>query len=271
MATNYDTQAMGPGLSHWQMTTAPTRPPNDKPLQVLLIEPRPGTTNADPDDPEKNDVDAPPPLGFKLTGYKLLNIVVKVTFGVDQFISLLKGQSIAPMGLYWVGGSVLAILLYCIGLYEAVESPRWRWFFHVDWAPAIAFSSKCFLGGVLWCLLNAWGFLPFALPISMAITRLALFPNTSIWTFVNGFLSGALGSVLREAVPTKWLVWERIPVWAPVRRFFHRYGSGLGNSAGGQYRVMGNVGFCLGLLFPSISCLMAEFATTFLESRRGPS
>ncbi|KAH9956695.1 hypothetical protein BC827DRAFT_741308 [Russula dissimulans] len=172
MATNYDTQAMEPGLSHWQMSTAPP-PPNDKLVQVLLTEPRPGAANADPDDPEKNDVDAPPPPGFKLTGYKLLNIVVKVAIGVDQFISLLKGQSVAPTGLYWAGCPcwqscersvfleplilcrVLIMTharLYCIGLYEAVESPRWRWFFHVDWAPAIAFSSKCFLGGGEYCI-----------------------------------------------------------------------------------------------------------------------
>src|SRR5712671_3471718 len=37
--------------------------------------------------------------------------------------------------------------LYWIGLYEAVEPPRWEWFLHVDCAPAIGFASKCFLGG----------------------------------------------------------------------------------------------------------------------------
>jgi len=37
--------------------------------------------------------------------------------------------------------------LYWIGLYEEVELARWGWFLHVDWAPAIGFGSKRFLGG----------------------------------------------------------------------------------------------------------------------------
>jgi hypothetical protein len=76
-------------------------------------EPPPGNTNAGPDDPDsdQNDnVDAPPPLGFRLTGYKLLNIVVLFTIGVAKFILSLQGHSISPTGLEWAGGCLLATL-----------------------------------------------------------------------------------------------------------------------------------------------------------------
>jgi hypothetical protein len=63
------------------------------------IEPPHGS--ADPDDPEENDVDAPPPFGIKLTGYRLLNQVILLTIGFAKFILSLKGQSVAPPGLEW--------------------------------------------------------------------------------------------------------------------------------------------------------------------------
>jgi hypothetical protein len=66
--------------------------------------------NGDPDDPEENEVDASLPLGVKLTAYRLLNLVVLLAIGLAKFILSLKGQSVAPSGLEWAGGSVLAAL-----------------------------------------------------------------------------------------------------------------------------------------------------------------
>ncbi|KAH9956194.1 hypothetical protein BC827DRAFT_1157903 [Russula dissimulans] len=159
MPTSHDTLAMEPGPN--QSTTTTTSLPVPTNAEHILVEPRvvpanfpaatkppPGKTNADVDDPEEDDEDAPLlPRRVKFTGYRLLNILVIFTIGLAKFILSLKGQSIAPTVLEWAGGSVLTILLYWIGLYEAVEPPMWEWFFHVDWAPAIIFFSKCFLGG----------------------------------------------------------------------------------------------------------------------------
>ncbi|KAI0247203.1 hypothetical protein BJV78DRAFT_952521 [Lactifluus subvellereus] len=144
------------GPSQPATTPRPPPPPADVEqveLQVLpaglpaTVEPPPG--NADPDDLEENEVDAPPPLGVKLTGYRLLNLAVLLAFGVAKFVLSLQGQSVAPTGLDWIAGSMLTAILYWIGLYETVtvEPPKWEWFLHVDWAPAIGFSLKCFLGG----------------------------------------------------------------------------------------------------------------------------
>ncbi|KAH9976598.1 hypothetical protein BGW80DRAFT_1289292, partial [Lactifluus volemus] len=74
-------------------------------------------------------------------------IIILLGFGLAKFVLSLQGLSVAPAGLEWVAGSALAALLYWIGLYEAVEPPKWEWFLHIDWAPAIVFTSKFFLRG----------------------------------------------------------------------------------------------------------------------------
>jgi len=90
MTTRYDTQAMEEGPSQLTMTLSDTK--------------------ADLDDPEQDGEDAPLPLGVKLTGYRLLNVVVMFTIGVAKFILSLKSQSVTLTGLELAEGSVLAIL-----------------------------------------------------------------------------------------------------------------------------------------------------------------
>jgi len=214
----------------------------------------PSHTNADAEATEH--ILAELPLG-KLTGYRLLNIVLIFTIGVVKSIISLKSQSITPTGLELAGGSALAALLYWIGLYEAVEP--WGWVFHVNWAPGISFGSKYFLGGVLWSLVNPWRFFPFFLAIYICITRLPFFADTDFWNALSGALSGLLGSLLAETLPTEWLVWHHIPVWAPVRRFYRRYGLESEHSAGGQYRLIGNIGFCLGPLSAHLLLFVAVY------------
>jgi len=64
------------------------------------------------------DMDAaPPPLGVKLTVYRLLNLTI-FSIGVTKAILSYKGQSIAPTTLDWIGGALLAAVLYWVGLYE---------------------------------------------------------------------------------------------------------------------------------------------------------
>jgi len=131
MTTDYDTQAMEPGLRQSTITVpllidvehgrveSQVAPASYPPAPG----PPPGNTNAYLDDPEEDDEDAPLSPRVKLTGYRLLNILIIFTIGLAKFILSLNGQSVAPTGLEWAGGSVLTILLYWIGLYEAVEPP----------------------------------------------------------------------------------------------------------------------------------------------------
>jgi hypothetical protein len=119
MTTNYDTKAMEPGPR--QSTTATAPPPIDVrhgrvesqvvpasyPVATWLFL---GNTNADLDDPQEDDEDAPLSPRVKLTGYRLLNILVIFAIGLAKFILSLEGQSVAPTGLEWAGGSVLTIL-----------------------------------------------------------------------------------------------------------------------------------------------------------------
>jgi len=233
----------------------------------------PGNTNTYLDDPEEDDEahDAPLSLRVKLTGYRLLNILIIFTIGLAKFILSLNGQSVAPTGLEWAGGSVLTIVLYWIGLYEAVEPPMWEWFFHLDRAPAIIIFSKCFLGGVLLALFYLWKFLPIVPVYTIyVIAFFGIFSDPPLWSFmVITYVIVFLGVFLLQAVPTKWLVWHHIPVWAPVRRFFRRYGSPNSQARGSQYHWIGHAGFFCGVLlsFWSFVTMTAVMTTVFLITR----
>ena len=55
------------------------------------------------------DTDAAlPPLGVKLTGYRLLNMTTVFSFGIIKAILTYMGQSTAPTTLDWVSGALLA-------------------------------------------------------------------------------------------------------------------------------------------------------------------
>jgi len=86
-------------------------------------------------------MDTTPPLGVKLTGYRLVFMTTVFSFGTIKTILTYMGQSIAPTTLDWVSGTLLTIALYWISLYE--ESNKWKWFFQVDFAPAIGYCLKC--------------------------------------------------------------------------------------------------------------------------------
>ena len=57
------------------------------------------------------DMDAAlPPLGVKLTGYRLLNMMTVFSFGIIKGIITYMGQSTAPTTLDWVSGALLAVM-----------------------------------------------------------------------------------------------------------------------------------------------------------------
>ena len=57
------------------------------------------------------DIDVtPPPLGVKLTCYRLLNMMTIFSFGITKGILAYMGQSTAPTTLDWVSGALLAIV-----------------------------------------------------------------------------------------------------------------------------------------------------------------
>jgi hypothetical protein len=51
-----------------------------------------------------------PPLGVKLTGYRLLNMTTVFSFGIIKGILTYMGQSTAPTTLDWVSGALLAVM-----------------------------------------------------------------------------------------------------------------------------------------------------------------
>jgi len=261
--------------------TPPPPPPadvEDIELQVLpaaaptIPEPPPG--NADPDGPEENEVDAPVPLGVKLTAYRLLNLVIILALGLAKFILSLKGQAAAPTGLEWVAGSVFAALSYWIGLYELVQPPRWEWLLHVDLAPAIGFILKCFLGGVLQAFALYWEMLPFCLFIGiplLVLSRITASPTSSNQqSGLDLLFSWLLVAFLIFLLPEKWRVWKRIWVWGPAKRFFRKYGSNYPKRR--RYRLWGKAGFILGLLSGMflVGLLPTVLVLRYLQNRSRP-
>ena len=51
-----------------------------------------------------------PPLGVRLTGYRLLNVGVILVFGVIEVSLAYCGQSLAPTTLDWVAGALLVLM-----------------------------------------------------------------------------------------------------------------------------------------------------------------
>jgi len=96
-----------------------------------------GTSSGDDIGDREQDQIASPPLGVKLTMYRLLNIVVISAFGISKAVCAYQGQSVAPTTLELVGGTFFAVILYWLGLFEAEHPQKWPLFFHVDLAPVI--------------------------------------------------------------------------------------------------------------------------------------
>ncbi|KAI0263232.1 hypothetical protein BC834DRAFT_324129 [Gloeopeniophorella convolvens] len=84
--------------------------------------------------PEANDAGTPPPLGIKLTGYRLLNIIVLIAVGLAKFILSLKGHSATPTGLEWMAGSILAAILYWLG-FGVMRARALYWEVHPFYLP----------------------------------------------------------------------------------------------------------------------------------------
>ncbi|KAF8591709.1 hypothetical protein K439DRAFT_1326159, partial [Ramaria rubella] len=73
----------------------------------------------------------------KLTGYRLLILVLTTSFGTLKAILSLKGQSIVPNSLDLAFGVLVTLALWWLGLYESIDPPIFTWFFHVDYSHRI--------------------------------------------------------------------------------------------------------------------------------------
>ncbi|KAF8273217.1 hypothetical protein EI94DRAFT_1716153 [Lactarius quietus] len=173
----------------------------------------------------------PPPLGVKITYYRLLNMTTVLSFGITKGILTYMGKSTAPTTLDWVSGAVLAVALYWIGLYEERSSKKWEWFFQVDLAPTIGYRAKC-LGGEALGLLFFLDGLVVIFPLSIFLGNLVVllivrsvphFPHDAQWGVHLSFVVCAHTlwyslSALTGRVRT------RIRGWQRVKRFVSDYG-----------------------------------------------
>ena len=91
------------------------------PLSVMLIASllpstpqlldRQFSNHGEPDGDRSVDMEAmSPPLGVKLTGYRLAFMATVSAFGTIKTILTYMGQSIAPTTLDWVAGTLLTVV-----------------------------------------------------------------------------------------------------------------------------------------------------------------
>jgi len=83
------------------------------------------------------DTEPPPPLLIKLTGYRILNVVLIMAFVAVKAVLAYQGRPSATT-VDWVSGGVVVIVLWWLGLYESLDPPIWPWFFHNDYAYPIS-------------------------------------------------------------------------------------------------------------------------------------
>jgi len=184
-----------------------------------------------------------PPLGVKLTGYRLLNMTIVFSFGIIKGILTYMGQSTAPTTLDWVSGALLAVVLYWIGLYEERDAKKWEWFFQVDLAPAIGYCTKRAIGGVMGVLSSLRG--------TLAITSLSSSPVFLLAHLVSHVpLDAWLGIYVAFALCVHFLwhstrrVRARVWVWQCAMRFVDDYGPGVPLEE--RYEWLGAVGAIVG-------------------------
>ncbi|KAI0050815.1 hypothetical protein FA95DRAFT_1603267 [Auriscalpium vulgare] len=87
-----------------------------------------------------------PPLGVKVTGYRLLNTAVILAFGIPKAVLSYRGESVTPTTLDWMLGVFCAVCLYWLGLYEALQPPVLPFFFHNDHSHTIGLVLRISLG-----------------------------------------------------------------------------------------------------------------------------
>jgi len=73
-------------------------------LESLSTSPLLGAASDDDNCGKESDEEDPPPLGFKVTGYRLLNIAVIVGFGIFKVVRVFCGQPLTPTTPELVGG-----------------------------------------------------------------------------------------------------------------------------------------------------------------------
>jgi len=209
-----------------------------------------------------------PPLGVKLTCYRILNLTTLLSFGIIKGILTYMGQSSAPTTLDWISGALLAAVLYWIGLYEERDSNKWNWFFQIDLAPAISYGTKGVIGGFAGALFHFDGkLISLSLLLYFLAVLLLLFHARAFEhrrAFVVVFFSLYLTVCVLSLFGLLWDIIvmenprarERLWGWQSTKRFRDDYGPGAPPAE--EYGRIGVVGTMVGTmvgLFCRISLL----------------
>jgi len=159
-----------------------------------------------------------PPLLVKLTGYRLLTILMTLAFGVPKAIQKVKGETLTDLD--WVIGITLGIGLWWLGQYATVDSPHRLWFFHCDYSRGIA--GVCVLPAMCLVMYLTFTVRADALRFIWAARPNVLSPVYFMWPAGPNLLSPvyliwACFSFLGKAITamTVYLILVCVPIFAP--------------------------------------------------------
>jgi len=239
-------------------------------LEMLSSDRSTGLTASDQEEHHDGDNDSadvdktPPPLGVKLTGYRLLNMTTVSSFGITKGILTYLGQSTAPTTLDWVSGTLLAVVLYWVGLYEDRDSKKGQWFFQVDLAPAICNFAKRFVGEVLWLLFCLDGLVLISslsnflgnLVVLLLVRSVPHFPLGAQWGAYLGFVF-CVHILWYSVVALTRRVRARSGGWQRVLRFVGDHGPVPLPERHGRFRAVGTIArlFC-GVILVGLSLVI---------------
>ncbi|KAF8267732.1 hypothetical protein EI94DRAFT_1276052 [Lactarius quietus] len=133
-----------------------------------------------------------PPLGVKLTCYRLLNVTTAILWAVPKAVLSYKNRSAAGTTLDLLA-ALCGVALYWVGLFEERRGKNWERFFQVDLAPSFGHSANVSLEELCRRYPFSAAYLPFS-PLSLFVCSLPFFflprlgESDSIET-IGGFIS----------------------------------------------------------------------------------
>jgi len=113
------------------------------------------------DESQSPPIDPRPPLLVKVTGYRLLDITLLLAFGIAKAVLTYWERSVISAPLDWIMGTLIVIMiaLFWLGLYENVDPPIWKPFFHHDYSgPIFSTLQAVYNGAFITCLSDRFGF-----------------------------------------------------------------------------------------------------------------
>ncbi|KDQ58459.1 hypothetical protein JAAARDRAFT_154948 [Jaapia argillacea MUCL 33604] len=132
-----------------------------------------------------------------LTAYRILVSVLVASLGLTKASLAYQGYSAVPTTLDWISGTLLAVGLYWLGLYESSPDNPLPLLFTADYQPAIVIGVSLIGRLLLLSLLSSWGYFWYWIWTHWGAGLLGFEPPT--------FSSPTLNTLYELSFPFSWI------------------------------------------------------------------